>query len=352
MKGPGGSPNRLRPTKGFGQALTLMVIALPAFVGAMGLAVDVGNFYFNYYRAQTAVDAAALAGATCLSLPASCTAGASSTATSYAKNNDSFITLDPDPVAAPVTNSFCPGGPACQITVSATQTVPYYFARLVGVTSGVFNVTATATGGPMTSFTAPSSGTNNLMPIGLDYTSVFTNNSSVTPIAYKFSAGPGNWGFLDLGGSCGRGDSGVSCNIQNGYSGTLNVWDGTSSPASQPSMFVTTSPGVGTKFKAMNTYRYTPCSGQTATSHPADSPCAICLPLVDWSYDVSKACTKGTCTVPVKGFAEMWVDSVTDRGASSSITATWISSLCPGGSFSPGSPPGIKDGAIAIEMLQ
>lgn len=345
-------PSRPRTLWEWGQTLALMVIALPAFIGAMGLATDIGNFYYNYYRAQTAVDAAALAGATCLAFPASCTAGAVSTATTYATNNNSRMTLNT--IAAPVNNSFCPSPlPACQITVSAHQTVTYYFARLVGVGSGALSVTSTATGGPITSFNgSTTSGGNNMMPIGLDFNTDFTDNTSI-PLAYKFAPGKGNWGFLDLGGSCGGGDKGVGCNIQNGYSGTLTVWDGTSTPAAQPSMFATTSPGVGTKFRDMNTYRFTPCKGQTASSHPPDSKCAICVPLVDWGSAVSgKDCTKGSCTVPIKGFAEMWIDSVTDKGASSDVTATWISSVCSGGSFSTTGSTTTNKGALAIELLQ
>src|SRR5208337_1279511 len=59
-------PSRPKTLRQWGQTLALLAIALPAVIGAMGLATDVGNFYYNYYKLQTAADTAVLAGGMCL----------------------------------------------------------------------------------------------------------------------------------------------------------------------------------------------------------------------------------------------------------------------------------------------
>jgi Flp pilus assembly protein TadG len=350
---PHGSPPCVgsgpRSRRQWGQTLVLMLVALPAFIGVLGLAMDVGNLYFQYYRAQSAVDAAAVSGATCQAQSTSCTAGGSSVATSNATKNDPNMTLNPNPVAAPVNDAtYCPaasGYPPCKVTVSATQTVQYYFARLVGVTSGTLNVTAVAVGGPASQYTPASGGTTNMMPIGLDYTTPYESGKPI-PLAEKFSAGPGDWGFLAIGGN---GDSVLVANIQNGASAPMSIWDGTSSSASAPNEFVATEPGVGNGFKAMNDYHYSTCSGQTVSDYPPGSPCVVCIPLVDWSY--GGGCT-GKCTVPIKGFGEFFITNVTAHGASSTISASWTGSTCEGGSFSPGGTVGPNYGAIAVQLIQ
>ncbi len=327
----------------------MMVVALPAFVGAMGLAMDVGNLYLNHRRAQTAVDAAALSGATCQALNPGCTDG-SGVATQTATADDPYMTLNPNPVAAPFfDDAYCPSATykvPCEVTVSATQTVPFYFARLVGVNTGAISVTATAVGGPFNSYSPPG-GTGNMMPIGLQYTTPYKDLDSI-PLAYKFSSpssgdsipGPGDWGYLAIGGS---GAAQLTTNIINGAQGTMAIWDGTSTSKTAPSEFVQSEPGVSTGFKDMAKYRT--CPGETPTSFSPDSPCAVCIPLVDWT-----GCT-GKCTVPIMGFAEFFITDVTDHGSSGTVSATWIASICRGGRFSPTGSGPVKEGAIAVQLI-
>ncbi len=68
--------------------------------------------------------------------------------------------------------------------------------------------------------------------------------------------------------------------------------------------------------------------------------------MVDWTE-----CT-GRCTVPIKGFAEFFITGVTDGGSSGTVTATWIASICRGGKFSPTGAGPVKEGAIAIQLIQ
>jgi Flp pilus assembly protein TadG len=339
----------------WGQTLVFMVFALPAFIGAMGLAADVGNFYYNYYKMQTAVDAATLAGATCLAYPSSagCAAGPSSVAGAYSIKNG--FTPTPNPPAAPTTDAaHCPTT-NCKMTVSATGSVPYYFASLVGVGSGTIDVTGIGIGGPINTVT----GDQNLMPIGLQYSTV-TGFSPGTPVANLAANGTsgctgtppicpsGDWGWVSLDGT---GHATVNSEIDSGYSGT--VTQGTAGTACPGVSCILPQPGVGSSFTHVADHRAAStapaCSGQTWDSHPDDSPCAVTVILVDFS-----ACSGGRCPsgIPVLGFAELWINSVTGVGAAQNITATWISDTVPGGGIIGGPPPGVQGGAVAIKLIQ
>src|SRR5579864_1398578 len=45
-----------------GQAMVVVIAAIPAILGAMTLVIDIGNAYFNTLEIQTASDSAVLAG--------------------------------------------------------------------------------------------------------------------------------------------------------------------------------------------------------------------------------------------------------------------------------------------------
>src|SRR5258708_19869761 len=67
-----------------GQAMFIVIIALPVIVGALTLVMDVGNLYYNQVSMQVAVDSGVLSGA--LYLP-SYPAQAVSLADDYAERN-------------------------------------------------------------------------------------------------------------------------------------------------------------------------------------------------------------------------------------------------------------------------
>jgi Flp pilus assembly protein TadG len=346
-------PSRPRSFREWGQTLALMVIALPAFVGAMGLATDVGNFYFNYYKAQTATDAAALAGVTCLAY--GCATGPSASATNYANdasNNPGSTTFT---VSGPANGPNCPTGPGCQMTVSATKTVPYYFARLVGVNSGTVNTTGVGIGGPINTVT----GDQNLIPIGLQYSTVsgFSAGAPIANLAANGTSGctgtppicpSGDWGWVSLDGT---GHATVNSEIDSGYSGTIT--QGTAGSTCPSVNCILPQPGVGSSFTHITDRRAAStapaCAGQTWDHHPDDSPCAVTVILVDYA-----ACGGGRCPsgIPVLGFAEIWINSVTGGGAGSNITATWIKDTVPGGGIIGGGQPGAQGGALAIKLIQ
>jgi Flp pilus assembly protein TadG len=342
-------PRRFRE---FGQTLALMAIALPAVIGGMGLATDVGNFYFNYYKMQTAVDAAAIAGALCL--PSETTCKATTTAKSYASTDG--ITAGEVTVTGPSYNTTtCPSGGAyqpCQLTVSGKRSVPYYFSRLIGVNSGSLNVTATAAGGTVTTITSSSSengGTmSSMMPIGLQYNSSWSNGNPITMV-YNSNGGkcasspggslPGDWDWLALGAS---GEATLESNITKGYDGTITA-GGTVKPE----------PGAGqSAFGSVQTR-----IGGTACSYGCNcgSPCAIDVVLVDWATLSCGGGGGGACTpITVKGFASMCIDSATKVGACSVVTAHAITCPVSGGSWTTtsSSTSQIQDGALAVQLVQ
>jgi uncharacterized membrane protein len=52
---------KLRASRG--QAMFIVILALPALVGVLTLVMDVGNLYFNQVSMQVAIDSGVLSGA-------------------------------------------------------------------------------------------------------------------------------------------------------------------------------------------------------------------------------------------------------------------------------------------------
>lgn len=278
-----------RPPRG--QTAVLFTLAIVALVGAIGVCTDVAVMYSNWESMQRAADAAALAGAN--SLPVD-PAGAIVAAESYAERNGLASSEIGTPSVSPDDQD---------ITVTASRTVPYYFARVLGLTSQLVRVSATASApqsissvGGVSNLTSGVYGTTvgeyPLIPIGLDYSTPYDYNQSVT--LNQGQVGPGDWGSLALGGTGGANER---TNLANGYSGPIAIGD-----------YVPTEPGqkVGPVDQGftdrINTALNDFPSG-TFSSHDPKDPRAVVLPLVDWST------AQGRSLVLVKGFAMLWIDS-------------------------------------------
>ena len=52
-----------KPKASKGQAMFLVILALPVIVGVLTLVMDVGNLYFNQVSMQVAIDSGVLSGA-------------------------------------------------------------------------------------------------------------------------------------------------------------------------------------------------------------------------------------------------------------------------------------------------
>jgi Flp pilus assembly protein TadG len=182
-----------------GQIAVVMALATAALIGAMALSTDVGLLYYNWGLLQSAADSAVLAGATYLP---SNPDNAVSVANSFAAQNGIGAT---DVISTTVSAD------QMSITTHLTRTVPYYFALVIGLSSG--QVTAVATAG-LQSVGAVSG----VLPVGIDSRTTYTYGQPISLLTGQY--GPGNWGPLALGGT---GASNFASNVQYGYAGSLAV---------------------------------------------------------------------------------------------------------------------------------
>ena len=286
---PGPQPFSRRASRG--QSSILLAILLPSLVGTIALGVDISVFYFNWAKLQRAADAAALAGAAYL--PDN-TAGATSAANNYAALNSiagSEIVLNQ--IAAD--NS--------SMTVEFSRNVPYYFAKVLGLSSG--QVVARATAGVQTAGAA-----RGVIPIGIQYDTAYAYGQQLT---LNTGVGPGNWDPLALGGS---GAAVYGDNIVNGYQGLMHVGD-----------MVPTETGVmagptRTSFNARIAAGVALYPSGTFSEHSLNDPRVVVAPMVDF------AGINGKSEVPVNGFAVLWLSSVANSGQA--ITAYFIQQTVPG----------------------
>jgi Flp pilus assembly protein TadG len=288
---------------GKGQIAVLYTLAVVTLVGAVALGTDVAVMYMNWQQLQKSVDSAALAGANFLyNVDPN---AASTAATTYAESNGVKNSELTTVVAADRSS----------ITVSAQRTVPYYFARVLGLSSQLEQVTATAaapnnptcigacnpdgtpTDTPGTYGT--STGEYGLLPVGLQYTTAYTPDQAVLltegGTGTNGTWGPGNWGSLSLGAP---GGNMLRSNYADGYSGPVAVgqWVNTatgikSGPVSQ---------GLQDRINAgLSEY-----PNATYSNHQWNDPRVATIPLVNWTN------INGASAVEVMGFAEVWLDSV------------------------------------------
>jgi Flp pilus assembly protein TadG len=341
--------------RGRGQILVLSVIALPAFIGSLGLATDIGNYFLNYERLQTAADASVLSGAEYLpnqpcaaislaNIYATCLNGVAST--EVVSTTTSYGTVCPAPASTPVpvtcaTTTVAPTGcspprpppsaePSCNLTIQLQRTVPYFFGRLVGVNSGTVNAIATAT---IPETTGLGSINNGLVPIGLQYTTVYSTGAATTLLFKPNPTGAipaGYWSALALGGRS------FTSIFDTGYNAKVSLND-----AIAPDKSATTAGPVSAAIQArINAGLSADSSGSPVPppTYTANDLRAVTVVLVDWGA------TGGCCSV--KGFAEVFMDSVSNGN----VTAYWIANGVNGSPDLTGTAP--IDGALAITLTQ
>jgi Flp pilus assembly protein TadG len=296
-------------------------------LGATALGTDVAILYMNWMRLQKATDASALAGANYLPNDPGT---AKSTAKTYALANG--VTS-----AEWITPTITPNN--LQITVGAQRAVPYYFARVLGMTTGNVSVSSTATtqgapscigcptlvggqgsgsggsasggssGGGTTvvgsgsGSTAAVCGTSttifDVIPIVVDnqtasawtsggaYTLDRTNKNGNGP----WVDAPGNWGPVQL---CGNQSGGQALrqSISAGYYGPIGIGQ---TLQTQPGADIgNTNQGFADRL------------GLGDDNYPAFSPTdprAVIVPMANFS-----GCT-GNCSVTVTGFLAFYIDS-------------------------------------------
>ena len=269
--------------------------------------------YFNWVQMQKAADSGVLAGAN--SLPDNPTQ-AVSVAQQFAESNGV--------AAAEITSTnVAPDG--LSITMTVRRTVPYYFAKVLGLSNGTLQVTAAAGPQPSTyavgapSPGAASSGTYTpaacdetgdcqVIPIGLDVNTPYSDGQQIN--LQQGQVGPGNWDLLALGGT---GGSNLRTNIADGYSGLISV-----------GQWVTTEPGkkvgpVDQGFQDRLDAAAISDPGGTYSNHTATDPRLMVLPVVNWEGQ------NGRKQVQVKAFATVWLDSY----SSGQVTVNFVSAIIP-----------------------
>ena len=289
-----------------GQALVVVIAAIPVILGALTLVVDVGNAFFNKLEIQTASDSAVLAGG--LYLP-SYPDQAISFARQFA-NTNGLLNSEITSISVTPDNK--------TVTLSVTRSLPCFLCAVLGEGSAHAQVSGGSSGGPgsglsatATSGIVPIRAAAGVVPIGVDYRTALNYGQQV--VLKQGQVGPGNWGPLALGGS---GASVYKTNVEYGYGQVVTVGD-----------MLNTETGnvVGPTSQAFN-YRLS--AGQTNypsgtfQTHDLNDPRVMLIPLVNFSG------INGSSQVPLKGFAMMWTVSEDQQG---NITCYFIQQSIPHG---------------------
>jgi hypothetical protein len=305
-----------------GQVGVIMTLAMVTMVGALGLCTDVGVFYFNWMQLQKAADSAAIAGAIHLTgIPASTdNSQVVAAANQYAQLNG---------IKSAEIVSTTVASDAKSVTIQLQRTVPYVFARVLGLSQGVVAARATA-------------GLNNtlsplgMLPIGLPCTASDSSQANCNGKYKEYSQGgglynlntkfplgsTGSWGKLALGGS---GMPAFENNIIYGYNGApLNIGDLVSPEtgnAGQPtvSAFDSRMSNAGESWSGANNV---PPSTLSSTD-----PQAVLVPMVDFTGG-----NGNSQQFPITGFAEMYIVTVKKSGGNDvEIDAYFIQPLANNG---------------------
>jgi Flp pilus assembly protein TadG len=305
-----------------GQALVIVIAAIPAVLGSLTLVIDVGNAFFNKLEMQTASDSAVLAGG--LYLP-SYPDQAISFARQFANSNglkDSEI----------VSISVTPDNKT--VTIAASRALPCFLCAILGESTAHAQVISGNSGGSSkglnataTSGIVPIRSAAGIVPIAVDYRTPLNYGQQV--ILKQGQVGAGNWGPLALGAS---GADPYRTNIKYGYSGVVKIND-----------MLNTETGnvVGPTSQAfdyrLSTGRSNYPSG-TFQGHDLNDPRVMLIPLVNFSG------INGSSQVPLKGFAMMWVVSEDQQG---NITCYFIQQSIPQGV----PDPTVTDSGATTPML-
>lgn len=341
-----GSPRRRALGYMGGQMAVVFAVAAVTLCGVMALGADVGVLYYNWVQLQKAADAAALAGAQILGqdpndpTPATSTL-ATTTAQTYATNNG--VSTNDVVTATPQSGN-------TQMAVSIKRTVPYSFARVLGLTSGYVNAMAVAqiptavstvnagptspiscggvactAGGTTVSAGSGTSGSGvpfagscgsgtgqfNVLPMALDNQTLWSSGSTTTLNQQdvngngnnnKWPDAPGNWGYVNLCGNSNSSGAVLRAGMAAGYGGELTIGN-----------YLTTVVGAknGPVDQGISDRAPTTMTAAPSTYNVYNNPRVVVIPLVDFSKDVATggSCT-GVCNVRITGFMAAYILSV------------------------------------------
>jgi hypothetical protein len=316
-----------------GQIAVIMTLVIATLLGVMALSVDVGVFYYQWGLLQKAGDAGVLAGSGYL------TGDPLTTDTAAVTNAvTTFVTSNAVTAGEIVPGSIIISNQSRDVQVTLKRTVPYFFARALGLTQGDISVTARA-------------GINNTLsptevaPIGLycsagdaklaNCSGKYTPYSpGVLPIKLlekqspkkneaSTPAVPGNWNGLE-----------IDPNQPGANAFRDNVVNGAGTPISVGDVRYTETGNLESSFeKAMDTrlsaakqsWNTTPPSPLS----PADAQ-IILVPMVDLNNPIPGTVDpkdQGKFETTINGFAEMYVV----KNADNSLSAFFLKSFANAG---------------------
>lgn len=277
-----------------GAVLVIVAVALMAMLGMTALVVDVGALTLEKNRLSNATDAAALAAARELPSPTA----AEQIALEYVTYNNVL----PEETKVTFNND------NTKITVEATRTVNYTFARVLGINSGTVNARSAAAFGAISSATG-------VVPFGIpDQTLVFGQKYQLKAASHK-DYGPGNYGALalDIPGA-----KSYENNIKHGYNGWISVGD-----------WIDTEPGnmSGPTKNGIN-YRLNQCNHNpkcTIASYHPNCPRVMIVPI----YEPTSI--QGRDEVLIVGFGVFLLDGVGGSGNQSNVSGYFLELVPPEG---------------------
>ncbi len=287
-----------------GQAIFIVILALPVIVGVLTLVMDVGNLYYNQVSMQVAVDSGVLSGA--LYLP-SYPSQAVSVAEDYAERNG---------IKAGEIVSCTVSSDHKTVLMTTSRYLPCFFCAVLGegtahaqTAPGPETSSGTGVKASASALIVPIRAATGVVPLGVDYRTSL-NFGNVVQLK-QGQVGAGNWSPLALGGT---GGDNYRSNVQSGYPGKVSAGDS-----------LQTEPGnvVGPTTQAIQ-YRISMGQNQFSTgtfqNHDLNDPRVMLIPIVDFSN------INGSSQVPMKGFAMMWISSIDGQGT---ITCYFIEQSVP-----------------------
>lgn len=309
--------------------LVLYAIGLTAMLAAIALCTDVAIMYMNWQGLQRAADAAVLAGGA--SLPGDTTQAAKDVNT-YLSNNG--VNTGTEIYSGPTFGTKLVANDT--VSVKLQRTVPYCFARVVGLTTGIVQVTATAWAQPSGSVG------DGVVPIALN-NAVAVNTG--TPITFygdiSPAQGPSHWGGLNLPGLNG---SAFATAIQDGYNGTVSIGD------SDPLETGLKNGPIKSAFQARLDAGTAEDPSGTWNDHTAGDERDIIVPLTSGTPTPG-----GGSDFTITGFVHIWLTGVTGNGNGAnplSITGIVFTGSAPGNAKGGGGPAPANSNIDQVVLIQ
>lgn len=316
-----------------------MVLFMVSLIGVSGLVVDIGGWYLQKQKVQSAADAGALAGAS--QLPAGWSYAQTAGQSEYGKNGNGG-----DGLTVSNTTNLAPND---SVTVTASRVTPGYFTRIFGYSGITVRAGARATIESVIGYKS----TGNVMPWGIMRGSYTVGSSYSMKIA---NDGSSQSGALDVPYETGCAGSDGSNDYRQLINGTtmacpLNVGDilglQSGSIPGPTQQGITDRIGV---FKPADQIVTIGPNG-TATVIDPKSPQLVLIPIIE-NKDGTTNWTGGSMKVRVVGFAWFVITGVTGNGQRVTVTGEFVGIATSDPNATLGAYTGLPGGATSVVLTQ